>query len=73
MPYGLSKLEATIRARQLALRFGINVRVARVFIPFGPLDAPGKLVPQVVTALMQRQPVELSTGTQRRDFIHSRI
>ena len=70
MPYGLSKLEATIRARQLALRFGINVRVARVFIPFGPLDAPGKLVPQVVTALMQRQPVELSAGTQRRDFIH---
>ena len=70
MPYGLSKLEATIRASQLARRYGVKARVARVFIPYGALDSPGKVVPAAVNALIRREALDLSPCTQRRDFLH---
>lgn len=69
-PYGLSKLAETIRARQLAYQFGLKTRVARVFIPYGPMDAPGKLLPSVIEALRMNRKVDLSSGEQKRDFIH---
>ena len=70
LPYGMSKLEQTVRIAQLATRFGVKARVARVFIPFGPLDDPGKVVPQIVDALTRREPIRLSPGTQKRDFLY---
>jgi len=69
MPYGLSKLAGTLRARQLAERFGVLTRVARLYIPFGPLDNPGKLLAQVIGGLRRGRPVDLSPCTQARDFI----
>lgn len=69
-PYGLAKLAETVRSRQLALQFGIPTRVARVYIPIGPLDAPGKLLSMVMRGLRNGEPIELSSCTQRRDFIH---
>ena len=70
MPYGWSKLEATVRARQLAVRYDLKARVARVFIPFGPMDAPGKVVCAAADALLHGQPIDLSPCIQRRDFLH---
>lgn len=67
-PYGLSKLCETLRARQLADHYGVPTRVARLFIPVGPLDNPRKLLPQVVTALRTGTPIDLSPCEQRRDF-----
>lgn len=67
-PYGLSKLAETLRARQLAERHGVPTRVARLFIPFGPLDHPAKLLSQVIAALRAGRPVDLSAGLQQRDF-----
>jgi nucleoside-diphosphate-sugar epimerase len=69
-PYGLSKLSETIRARQLSEQYNIRTRIARVFIPFGPLDAPQKLIPSVVQALKTKTSVDLSACEQRRDFIY---
>lgn len=69
-PYGLAKLAETIRSRQLALRYGLRTRVARIYIPFGPIDAPGKLFSAVLDGLSREEPVELSQCTQYRDFIH---
>ncbi|WP_210367637.1 NAD(P)-dependent oxidoreductase [Bacillus sp. REN3] len=69
-PYGLSKLSETVRAYQLAHEFQLPTRIARVFIPYGVLDAPGKLVPSVIEALKEGNPIELSGCEQSRDFIH---
>ena len=69
-PYGLAKLAETVRARQLASCFGIPTRVARVYIPFGPLDAPGKLMSTVLHGLMRGEVIDLSPCTQQRDFVH---
>lgn len=70
MPYGLSKLAESVRARQLALEVGLPTRVARVYIPYGSLDAPGKVIPSVVDALRAGKPVELSPCEQSRDFLN---
>ena len=69
MPYGVSKLEETIRARQLALQFNVPTRVARLYIPFGSYDNPEKLLAQVVSGLRAGKPVDLSACTQARDFL----
>lgn len=69
-PYGLSKLAESIRAGQLACEYGLPTRIARVFIPFGSLDAPAKLLSSAALALLDGKPVELSPCQQYRDFIH---
>lgn len=68
-PYGLSKLAETLASRQQSLRFGVPTRVARIYIPFGALDNPKKLLAQVVEGLRRNEPVPLSPCTQSRDFI----
>lgn len=68
-PYGLSKLAETLAARQLAHRFAVPTRVARLYIPFGTYDNPQKLLAQVIAALDAGKPVGLSPCTQKRDFI----
>ncbi len=69
-PYGQSKLAETQTALDLAIRLGIPVRVARLFIPFGPLDNPGKLIYHVLGNLGQGKPVDLSPCEQKRDFVY---
>jgi len=68
-PYGLSKLTQTLRARQLAEQLDVPTRVARLYIPFGERDSPGKLVSQVVAKLRSREPIALSPCEQQRDFV----
>ena len=70
MPYGASKLAETVAAVQLSQQYGLATRVARVFIPFGPLDNDAKLLPSVVARLRVGEPVDLSPCEQERDFVH---
>ena len=70
MPYGLAKLSQTLRAKQLAEHYSLPTRVARVFIPYGAMDAPAKLLPSVVSALRMNSPVQLTECTQIRDFLY---
>lgn len=70
MPYGLSKLTATMYARQLASRHAVPTRVARLFLPFGPLDAPEKMLSSTIRALKEGRTIELSPCSQRRDILY---
>lgn len=69
MPYGTSKKAETDRARELSAETAVPCRVGRLYIPFGWLDHPGKLLAQVTDGLACRRSVDLSPCTQRRDFI----
>lgn len=69
-PYGLSKLTETLMSTQLSARFNLPTRVARLFIPFGPLDNPQKLLYYVADNLRQGKAVDLSPCTQKRDFVY---
>lgn len=67
-PYGLSKLTETLAALQLSSKTGLPTRVARLFIPFGPLDSEKKLFSVVLQKLKEKMPIDLSPCTQQRDF-----
>ncbi len=69
-PYGLSKLMETLAAKQLSDYYGLTTRVVRVYLPFGPLDLPKKLLPYLINQFKKNQCVELSPCLQKRDFIH---
>jgi nucleoside-diphosphate-sugar epimerase len=69
-PYGLSKLMETLAAKQLSDYYGLTTRVARVYVPFGPLDSPKKLLPYLINQFKKNQHVELSPCLQKRDFIY---
>ena len=69
-PYGQSKLNETLTALEMSDQFGIPTRIARLFIPFGPLDDPNKLIYYVLDRLKNGDSVDLSPCKQKRDFIY---
>jgi nucleoside-diphosphate-sugar epimerase len=68
--YALGKLVAGLHAQAMGARLGVQVVVARLFGVFGPGEEPHRLFPTLLTNLRAGQPVLLSDGRQRRDFIH---
>lgn len=48
----------------------VSVVCAHVFSPFGPGEHPDRAVPSVVRSLLRGEPISVSAGTQRRDYIH---
>ena len=69
-PYGQSKLNETLAALEMSDQFGIPARIARLFIPFGPMDDPNKLIYYILNCLQNGASVNLSTCKQKRDFIY---
>lgn len=68
-PYGVSKLAETMEARRLSGLYRVPTRVARLYIPVGSMDAPGKLMDHVITQLKNKEAVDLSPCLQKRDFL----
>lgn len=68
--YGRAKLASTEYAMREGAARGLRVRVARIFGAWGPGEAAGRLIPTLIDKLGRGEPVALSDGTQRRDFIH---
>lgn len=68
--YGLAKLAETLRAEQLARALGVPTRIARIFLPFGPLDNPEKLLSSLIARLRTGQRMALSPCAQRRDVLY---
>ena len=49
---------------------GVPIAWGRVFWLYGPNEAPGRLVSDVASALIDGRIIETSMGEQRRDFLH---
>ena len=49
---------------------GMEVAWARIFNLTGPGEHPRRILPQVITALLQGTPIALTDGRQVRDFLH---
>ncbi|KKL01556.1 NAD(P)-dependent oxidoreductase [Rheinheimera mesophila] len=68
--YGVSK-DAT---RRLVMSFGgihqLRCSWARIFLPYGPGEAPGRIVPSVLDALSGKRPPFATDLKSTRDFIH---
>jgi nucleoside-diphosphate-sugar epimerase len=68
--YGRAKvaLFETLTAASAVL--GITLGWGRVFFPFGPFEAPGRLLSDVVDGVIAGRRVACSDGLQSRDFLH---
>jgi nucleoside-diphosphate-sugar epimerase len=68
--YGASKdaLQKLLSVSSDAL--GISIAWGRIFFLYGPGEAKGRLIPDVIDALVRGEPALCSSGSQLRDFMH---
>jgi nucleoside-diphosphate-sugar epimerase len=69
-PYGVCKDALRQVLQSYADQFGVSSAWGRVFLLYGPDEAPSRLVSSVVTALLRGQAARCSHGRQLRDFLH---
>ncbi|HXB16063.1 MAG TPA: NAD(P)-dependent oxidoreductase [Solirubrobacteraceae bacterium] len=68
--YGTAKDALRRVASGYAEQEGLELAWGRLFLLYGPREAPGRLVPSVINALLAGEPAETTSGAQRRDFMH---
>ena len=68
--YASAKLATRLMGEQLARNLGIEFVWARLFYLFGPFEDRRRLVPYVIDTLLRGEPVDVTQGTQVRDFLH---
>lgn len=68
--YGEAKLATHRLARHLLAGTDTQLAWGRVFFPYGPGEAAGRLIPSVMQAMDTGGPVRCSHGRQFRDFVH---
>ena len=68
--YGITKLEGTKAVERCAITTGLLATTARLFTVYGAGEHDGRLVPTLVAAAQHGCDVDLSVGTQRRDFTY---
>ena len=68
--YAQSKIAAAAAMSAHAGSRGRRFAWGRIFLPYGPHDAPHRLVPSVIDALLAGRTAHCSPGEQVRDFVH---
>jgi nucleoside-diphosphate-sugar epimerase len=69
-PYAAAKWASSTYARMFHTLFSSPVVIARIFMVYGPGQRDlRKLIPYVITSLMQHQPLMLTSGKRLVDFI----
>ena len=68
--YGIAKHAVTLYALAYCHQKNISLRLPRLFHIYGPGEAPGRLFPTLLEGLAKQESTALSSGDQRRDFIH---
>ena len=54
-----------------AQRYGFSAAWGRVFLPYGPGDEPHRLIPSLLAALSAGTPINVTDGSQVRDFVYA--
>jgi nucleoside-diphosphate-sugar epimerase len=67
--YGASKAALFLAANAWAGNAGVSFSWPRLYYPFGPREAPHRLVPTVVNRLLHGERAATTSGEQRRSFL----
>lgn len=70
--YGINKLEAGIKSRELARELGIKHIWTRVLSIYGPYDGDATMVTSTINKLLSGQVPELTKGEQLWDYLYSK-
>lgn len=68
--YGRSKLAGSLNLQHECHRLAVRGLTARLFTVYGPGEPRGRLLPSLIEATRTGTPIELTAGTQRRDFTY---
>ena len=68
--YGACKHGLHTIAAAFAEQVDVSLAWGRLFFLYGPDEAPERLVPALVRALLAGERAPMTAGTQRRDFMH---
>jgi nucleoside-diphosphate-sugar epimerase len=68
--YGTAKASLFQTLEAAAPRLELSFAWGRIFFPYGPQEAPGRLLSGLIDGLAAGQRVACSTGLQQRDFLH---
>jgi UDP-glucose 4-epimerase len=68
--YGKSKLEGSTIIADYASSTGLRAVTARLFSVYGPGEPAGRLLPALIETSRTGQPLDMTTGSQRRDFTY---
>jgi nucleoside-diphosphate-sugar epimerase len=52
-----------------AQHYGFSAGWGRIFVPYGPGDPAGRLIPSLIAAFSAGRPIDVTDGSQIRDFI----
>lgn len=67
---GTAKASATLWFQMAARLYGLSTVVLRLFMPYGPGEHPGRLVPHVILSALAGRDVPLTAGEQERDLVY---
>jgi nucleoside-diphosphate-sugar epimerase len=68
--YGQTKLQGTLHIAKCAKTLGLRAATARLFTVYGPGEHCGRLLPSLIEAARVGKQLELTAGTQLRDFTY---
>jgi UDP-glucose 4-epimerase len=68
--YAKSKCCGTQAVAEASRTLGLRAVTARLFTVYGPGERAGRLLPSLLEAKRTGRPIDLSSGTQRRDFTY---
>lgn len=68
--YGVTKASATLFCQMFAQRDRKNIVILRPFSVYGPYEKATRLIPYVILKCLQKKEVHITSGEQKRDFIH---
>jgi nucleoside-diphosphate-sugar epimerase len=68
--YGTAKHATQLVSTAFAAEVGLELAWGRIFIPYGPGEAGGRLLASVTRALLAGAPAPVTDGAQVRDFMY---
>jgi nucleoside-diphosphate-sugar epimerase len=69
--YGQCKAAFWIGTEAYARHYDFSAAWGRIFLPYGPGDDPRRLIPSLLAALSAGKSIDVSDGSQVRDFVHA--
>ncbi len=70
--YGASKASSTMMGNLLAAKLGLNLVTLRPFGIYGEFEGLHRLIPRIMKACINNEPMDLTPGAQIRDYLYVR-
>lgn len=67
--YAAVKASSTFLCQVFAREYDKSIVTLRPFSVYGPLEEETRFIPTIIRSLVQKKPIKLTPGKQRRDFV----